>query len=349
MAKKLKRTEDSKKDEVKKEAKEGESTVSQLLSELQSQFGEGAVMRLGDVKAVGIEAIPTGSFSLDLALGVGGYPKGRLIEIYGPESSGKTTFALHAVAEVQKRGGLAAYIDAEHAMDPAYAQKIGVKVDEILISQPESGEQGLNIAESLVKSEKVSLIVVDSVAALAPKAEIEGEIGDQQIGLQARLMSQALRKLSGICAKTGTTIIFLNQTRMKIATMSFGNPETTPGGLALKFYASVRIQLTPIGKIKKGEEVVGSRIRAKVVKNKVSSPFKVAELDIMYNIGINRYTDILNLAMKFDVVTKSGITLSFEGVKLGVGLGSAAEFLAQNPTILEQITAKTTEKYNAAI
>jgi recombination protein RecA len=312
---------------------------------IKEKFGEGAIMKLGEVRSVDIEAISTHSLSLDLALGVGGLPKGRIIEVFGPESSGKTTVALHATAEVQKKGEVAAFIDAEHALDPDYAKKLGVKLNDLLISQPDTGEQALDIVEALVRSNKVALIVVDSVAALTPRAEIEGEMGNQQIGLQARLMSQALRKLTAIAAKSGTTIIFLNQTRMKIATFGFGNPETTPGGKALKFYASVRIELRPIAKIKRGESIVGNRIRAKVVKNKVAPPFRVSEFDIIYNEGIPEINDIINTALRFGVIDKKANTLEFDGVKLGSGTERAKLFLSENAKIIQQIKKKIVENW----
>lgn len=312
--------------------------LSETVKELRERFGEGTIMKLGEVKKVDVDAIPTGSISLDIALGVGGVPKGRIIEIYGHESSGKTTLALHIVAEAQKKKGLAAFIDAEHALDPEYAKKIGVKVDDLLISQPDSGEQALQIVESLVKSGAVDVIVVDSVAALTPRAEIEGEIGDQHIGLQARLMSQALRKLTSIASKSGATIIFINQIRMKIGVM-FGNPETTPGGKALKFYSSVRIEVRRSAQIKKGEDIVGNRVNAKVVKNKVAPPFKTAEFDIMYNEGISYEGDIINTAIKCGVIDKSGSWLNYHDAKLGQGMEAAKQFLKENPQVTKQILA----------
>ena len=310
--------------------------VQEALDEITQKFGEGAIMRLKEVKAVDIDVIPTGSLSLDLALGVGGIPRGRVIEIFGPEAGGKTTLALHVLAEAQKKGGQAAFIDAEHALDPDYARRIGVKVDDLLISQPDSGEQALQILETLVRSEAVDVIVVDSVAALTPKDEIAGEMGEFKIGLQARLMSQALRKLSGIVAKTNTIVIFLNQTRMKIGVV-FGDPETTPGGLALKFYASVRINLRRIAQIKRGDEVVGGKHKAKIVKNKVAAPFKIAEFDIYYNEGISKYSDILNLGLKKEIIKKLGNSFQYQDKKIGVGLEGAKEFLRQNPDIAKEI------------
>ena len=306
-------------------------------------------MKLGEVKPVDVEAIPTSSLSLDLALGIGGIPKGRIIEIFGPESSGKTTLALHILAEAQKRGGVGAFVDAEHALDPDYAKAIGVNVDDLLISQPDTGEQALDIVESLVRSGKIAVIVIDSVAALTPRAEIEGEMGDQQIGLQARLMSQALRKLTALAAKAGTSIIFLNQTRMKISTMGFGNPETTPGGKALKFYASVRIELRPIAKIKRGDEIVGNRIRAKIVKNKVAPPFRTAEFDIIYNEGISKYSDIINTGIKYGVIERKGNTFVFSGKRLGTGLEAAKKFLKDNPKIKEKIIEKIKKAWKESL
>ena len=301
-----------------KEVKEGAKDLESLMESLQSRFGEGAVMKLGEQAKMKVEAVPTGSFSLDLALGVGGFPKGRIIEIFGPESSGKTTLALHAVAQVQKHGGRAAFIDAEHALDPEYAARIGVHTNDLIISQPDNGEEALNILESLVRSNIIDVVVIDSVAALTPRAEIEGEMGAQHMGLQARLMSQALRKLTAIAAKSNTIVIFINQTRMKIG-LVFGNPETTPGGMALKFYASVRIDIRRIAQIKKGEAVVGNRTKAKVVKNKVAPPFRVAEFDILYGEGISYEADVLTTAIKYGVVKKLGASYSFENEKLGVG------------------------------
>lgn len=321
----------------KETKKEEQKELAQLLESLQEKFGEGAIMKLGDVKKVDIAAISTGSFSLDIALGVGGFPRGRIIEIFGPESSGKTTLALHAVSESQKAGGKAAFIDAEHALDPEYAKKLGVKINDLIISQPDSGEEALNILESLVRSGIIDVIVVDSVAALTPKIEIEGEMGAQYIGLQARMMSQALRKLTAISAKSNTLIIFINQLRDKIGMMGYGEPTTTPGGRALKFYASVRIDIRRIAQIKKGEEIVGNRVRAKVVKNKVAPPFKLAEFDIMYGEGISYAGDILNAAIKVGVVLKSGNTYSFEGEKLGVGIEASREKLKEDKQLLNKI------------
>lgn len=319
-----------------------EDILERTMKDLQERFGEGAVMRLGGVKKVDVDVIPTGSPSLDLALGVGGIPRGRIIEIYGAESSGKTTLVLHIVAEVQKKGGKAAFVDSEHALDPDYAQKIGVKVKELLISQPDSGEQALDIVESLVRSGVINLIIIDSVAALTPRAEIEGEMGDQQIGLQARLMSRALRKLTAIADRTNTAIIFTNQTRMQIGTMMFGNPITTPGGKALKFHASVRVELKRRAQIKKGDEIIGSRIKAKVVKNKVAPPFRETEFDILYSEGISYYGDLLNLAIKKGIVTKTGMTYSLGETKLGAGFEAAREFLKKNPKIGKELWQQIT-------
>ncbi|MEK7635855.1 MAG: recombinase RecA [Patescibacteria group bacterium] len=322
---------------IKQKNTEEKNDLEKFLESLQDKFGEGAIMKLGDVKKVNVDIVPTGSFSLDLALGVGGFPRGRIIEVFGPESSGKTTLALHAVAEAQKNGGKAAFIDAEHAMDPEYAKKIGVKINDLIISQPDSGEEALNILESLVRSQMFDVIVIDSVAALTPKAEIEGEMGAQFIGLQARMMSQALRKLTAISAKSNTLIIFINQLREKIGMMGYGEPTTTPGGRALKFYASVRIDIRRIAQIKKGEEVVGNRVRAKVAKNKVAPPFKIAEFDIMYGEGISYSGDILNTAIKYGVVAKSGNTYSFESEKLGVGIEASREKLKEDKVLLNKI------------
>jgi len=320
----------------KKQEKEEIENLQEAVDEIKQRFGEGAIMKLRDVRAVDVDVIPTGSFSLDLVLGVGGVPRGRIIEIFGPESSGKTTLALHIIAESQKQKGVGAFIDAEHAMDPDYAKMIGVNTDDLLISQPDSGEQALQILETLVRSGEVDVIVVDSVAALVPKAEIDGEMGEFQIGLQARLMSQALRKLSGIVSKTKTVVIFLNQTRMKIGIM-FGNPETTPGGLALKFYASVRIDLRRIAQIKKGDEITGSRIKAKIVKNKVAAPFKIAEFDIFYNEGISYCGDLLSAGIKMEVIKKAGSWLQFEDIKLGQGTEGSKDFLKGNPAVAKRL------------
>jgi len=335
------------KDKGENKSSEKSTDLDKLLDSLQDKFGEGAIMKLGDAKKVSVAVVPTGSFSLDIALGVGGFPKGRIIEIFGPEMSGKSTLALQAIAEVQKRGGKAAYIDAEHALDPEYAQKLGVKLNDLLISQPDSGEDALNILESLVRSGMIDIVVIDSVAALTPKAEIEGEMGAQFIGLQARLMSQALRKITALADRTGTLIIFINQIREKIGMTGYGEPTTTPGGRALKFYASVRIELKRIAQIKKGEEVVGNRTRAKVVKNKVAPPFRIAEFDIIYGEGISYEGDILNNGIKYGVITKSGNTYSFynsngELIKLGVGLEASRAKLKEDKKLLDEINKKLT-------
>jgi len=327
----------------KKEKDNKEKEIKEALEEIRHKFGEGAIMKLKDIHAVDVDVIPTGAISMDLALGVGGMPRGRVVEIFGPESSGKTTLALHVLAEAQKRGGVGAFVDAENALDPDYARKIGVKVEDLLISQPDSGEQALQIVEALVRSEAVDVVVVDSVAALTPKAEIEGEIGDQHIGLQARLMSQALRKLSNIISKTKTVVIFLNQTRMKIGVM-FGSPETTPGGLALKFYSSVRINLKRSAQIKQGEEIIGNRVRAKIVKNKVAPPFRTAEFDIYYNEGISKTGDVLRAGLNEGVVKQSGSWYQFENKKLGQGMKAAKDFLRDNPETVKEIKKKILDK-----
>jgi recombination protein RecA len=322
--------------------KETNSSIEDTIKSIQTKFGEGAIMKLGEAPKVNISAIPTGSIGLDIALGIGGLPRGRIIEIFGPESSGKTTLALHVVAEAQKLGGICAYIDAEHAMDPDYAGNIGVNINELLISQPDTGEQGLEICESLVRSGKIDVIVIDSVAALTPKDEIEGDMGATHVGKQARLMSQALRKLTALVARSNTIVIFINQIRMQIGIM-FGNPETTPGGKALKFYTSVRLDIRRIAQIKKGEEVVGSRTRVKVVKNKVASPFKQTEFDIIYGEGISLEGELLALGEKLGVVTKSGTSYSYtpegkEEVKLGRGYDASRVFMRENPKVRDAIT-----------
>jgi len=321
---------------------EDKKDLEEAVAEIKQRFGEGAIMKLKEVRAVNVDVISTGSISLDLALGVGGMPRGRVIEIYGPEGGGKTTLALHVLAEAQKQGGVGAFVDAEHALDPDWAKKIGVNVDDLLISQPDSGEQALQIVETLVRSGEVDVIIIDSVAALTPQAEIAGEMGEFQIGLQARLMSQCLRKLSGIISKTKTIVIFLNQTRMKIGIL-WGNPETTPGGLALKFYASVRIDLRRIAQIKHGEEIIGSRIKVKIVKNKVAPPFKTTELDIYYNEGISKYSDVINTGIKYGLIKKSGSWLQYEETKLGQGIEGARAFLKDNPEIFKKIIKKLRE------
>ena len=333
--------------EAVKEIKNPEQKeVDKLVEDIQEKFGEGMIMKLGDVRKVDVESIPTGSVSLDIALGIGGVPRGRIIEVYGPESSGKTTLALHIVANSQKSGGTAAFVDAEHALDPEYAKKIGVKINELLISQPDTGEQALDIVETLVRSGVVDVIVVDSVAALVPKAEIEGEMGDQHIGRQARLMSQALRKLTAIIARSNATVIFINQIRMKIGVM-FGNPETTTGGQALKFYSSVRIEVRRSAQIKKGEEIVGNRTKVKIVKNKVAPPFKTAEFDIMYNEGISLAGDLLDTGVKYEVVKKSGNSFLFGDEKLGAGRESAKVFLKENPKVADKIFREIADKARA--
>ena len=307
------------------------------LGQIEKQFGKGSVMKLGDRAAVDVAVIPTGSLTLDMALGIGGYPKGRIIEIYGPESSGKTTLTLHAIAEVQKQGGTAAFIDAEHAIDPVYAKNLGVNIDELILSQPDSGEQGLEIAETLVRSGAIDLVVVDSVAALVPQVELDGEMGDQQMGLQARLMSKALRKLSGVMNKTDCTIIFINQLREKIGVM-FGNPETTTGGRALKFYSSVRVEIRRSEAIKNGTEIVGNKVNIKVVKNKVAPPFKSTSVDIIYGKGISRDGEVLDLAVEKDIVDKSGAWYAYKGEKIGQGRENAKRYLIEHPDIMNEIT-----------
>jgi recombination protein RecA len=314
------------------------SSIRDTLDAIRTKFGDEAIMKLGEKNRVDINAIPTGSIGLDAALGVGGMPRGRIVEIFGPESSGKTTLSLHIVAEAQKRGGICAYIDAEHAMDPEYAKRIGVNIDELLISQPESGEQGLEIVESLVRTNKMDVIVIDSVAALTPRDEIEGDMGAQHMGKQARLMSQALRKLTAIVAKSKTVVIFINQIRMQIGVM-FGNPETTPGGKALKFYTSVRLDIRRIAQIKKGDEVMGGRVRVKVVKNKVAAPFKQTEFDLMYNEGISQEGEIIALGEKLELIKKSGTSYEYDGTKLGRGYDATRQFLRENKEIRNKILA----------
>lgn len=322
-----------------KEPKPVTAGIDETIKTIQSRFGEGAIMKLGDQPKVGVGAIPTGSLGLDLALGIGGVPRGRVIEIYGPESSGKTTLALHIAAEAQRRGGICAFIDAEHALDPDYSRRIGVKTEDLLISQPDYGEQALEIAESLIRSGKIDVIVIDSVAALTPKDEIEGDVGAYHVGKQARLMSQALRKMTAIVAKSKTVVIFINQIRMQIGVM-FGNPETTPGGKALKFYSSVRLDIRRIAQIKKGEETVGSRVRVKVVKNKVAAPFKAAEFDILYNEGISPEGEMLALGEKQGLISKAGAAYSYQDIKLGRGYDSARLFLRDNPKIKDELVKK---------
>ena len=310
--------------------------------QINKQFGDGAIRRLGDTKTVDVELISSGALSLDLALG-GGYPKGRIVEIYGPESSGKTTLTLHAIAEIQKQGGTAAFVDAEHALDPAYARRLGVDTDNLLVAQPDNGEQALEIVETLVRSNAVDLVIVDSVAALVPQAEIEGEMGDSHMGLQARLMSQALRKLTGIINKSKTIVVFINQIRMKIGVM-FGNPETTTGGNALKFYASVRMDIRRTGQIKSGEDIIGNRTKVKIVKNKIAPPFRTAEFDIMYNEGISRTGDVLDLAVLHNIVDKSGAWFGYGEGKIGQGREASKQYLADNPKVLDEIEKKVRAK-----
>lgn len=326
----------------KKEVKKNSDNLNDSIEEIKQRFGDGAIMKMKDIRPVDVDGIPTGSFSLDIAIGINGIPRGRVIEIFGPESSGKTTLALHILSEAQKMGGVGAFIDAENALDPDYAKKIGVDINELLISQPDSGEQALQIVEALVRSEGVDVIVVDSVAALAPKAEIAGEVGDIHVGLQARLMSSALRKLSGIIYKTKTSVIFLNQTRMKIG-IRFGNPETTSGGLALKFYSSVRIDLRRIAQIKSGDDIIGNRVKAKIVKNKVAAPFKVTEFDIYYNEGISYESDIIGVAVKKEIIKKAGSWYQYGDKKMGQGTEGAKKFLKENPLIIKEIKKKLLE------
>jgi recombination protein RecA len=322
---------------------ERSASIADTIAQIKTKFGDDAIMKLGEKPKVNINSIPTGSIGLDAALGVGGLPRGRIIEIFGPESSGKTTLTLHVVAEAQRLGGIAAFIDAEHAMDPEYAKRIGVKIDELLISQPDTGEQALEIVESLVRSGKVDVIVIDSVAALTPKDEIEGDMGQSHMGKQARLMSQALRKLTAIVARSNTIVIFINQIRMQIGVM-FGNPETTPGGKALKFYTSVRLDIRRIAQIKKGEEIMGGRVRVKVVKNKVAAPFKQTEFDLMYNEGISKEGEIIALGEKMGIIQKSGTSYAYGDIKLGRGYDATRQFLKENQKIvtevLKQIRAK---------
>lgn len=318
------------------------------MDKIEKSYGKGSIMRMGDKAVEDVPAIPSGSIALDLALGIGGYPKGRVIEIFGPESSGKTTLAIHAIAESQKQGGIAAIIDAEHAFDPFYAKKLGVNIDELLISQPDNGEQALEIADNLIRSGAIDIIVIDSVAALTPKAEIEGEMGDSKMGLQARLMSQALRKLTANISKTRTCCIFINQLRDKIGVM-FGNPETTTGGNALKFYASVRIDIRRIGQLKDGEEVQGSHTRVKIVKNKIAPPFRKAEFDIMYGEGISKTGEIVDLGVELNIIKKSGSWFSYGDTKLGQGRESVRTLLKDNPELAEELEKKITESYSPAI
>ena len=321
-----------------------DKTLEQVLADIEKQFGKGSIMKLGDESHNEIDTVSSGSLTLEIALGVGGYPKGRIIEIYGPESSGKTTFALEAIAEVQKAGGKAAFIDAEHALDPVYAKKLGVDINDLLLSQPDTGEQALEICEALVRSEAISIVVIDSVAALVPQAEIEGEMGDSHVGLQARLMSQALRKLSGTISKTNTIAIFINQLREKVGVL-FGNPETTPGGRALKFYSTIRLDVRRGEQIKNGDNVIGNKTNVKIVKNKVAPPFKTASVEIMYGQGVSREAEILDLASEIGIVDKSGAWSSYNGEKIGQGKENAKQFLRDNPTIKEEIENKVRESH----
>ncbi len=326
---------------------EKDKALAQVLADIEKQFGKGAIMKLGEQKDIEIDVVPSGSISLDIALGVGGYPKGRIIEIYGPESSGKTTFALHAIAEVQKEGGRAAFIDAEHSLDPVYASNLGVNIDELLLSQPDTGEQALEICDALVKSEAVSIIVIDSVAALVPQAEIDGEMGDSHVGLQARLMSQALRKLSGSINKTNTIVIFINQLREKVGVM-FGNPETTPGGKALKYYSSVRLDIRRGEQIKNGTDVIGNKTNIKVVKNKVAPPFKSASVDIMYGEGVSQNGELVDLASEANIIEKSGAWYSYKGEKLAQGRENVKLLLKSNNDFREEIETQVREYYGIA-
>ena len=324
---------------------EKDKTLEQVLLDIEKQFGKGAIMKLGEGGLKDIDVVSSGSLALDIALGVGGYPKGRIIEIYGPESSGKTTFALHAIAEVQKTGGRAAFIDAEHALDPVYAKKLGVNINELLLSQPDTGEQALEICEALVRSEAMSIIVIDSVAALVPQAEIEGEMGDSHVGLQARLMSQALRKLSGAINKTNTTAIFINQLREKVGVM-FGNPETTPGGRALKFYSSIRLDVRRAEQIKQGTDVIGNKTVVKVVKNKVAPPFKTAEVEIMYGEGVSKEGEIIDIASNLGILEKSGAWYAYNGQKIGQGKENVKILLKENRELFNEINEKVRAHYN---
>ena len=329
------------------ENNEKKKALEAAMSQIEKQFGKGSVMKLGEFKAMEVEAIPTGALSLDIALGIGGVPRGRIIEIYGPESSGKTTLALHVVAEAQKTGGEAAFIDAEHALDPIYARKLGVDIDNLIVSQPDTGEQALEITESLISSGALDVIVVDSVAALVPKAEIDGDMGDSHMGLQARLMSQALRKLAGALNKTKTVLIFINQLREKIGVM-FGNPETTTGGRALKFYASVRMDIRKIENIKQDGEVKGSRVRVKVIKNKVAPPFREAEFDIVYGEGISKEGNILDMAVNLDIIEKAGSWFSYNGERIGQGRENVKKYLKENPDILKEVEEKVRANFAKA-
>jgi recombination protein RecA len=331
-----------------KSASDSDQNLKQILSDIEKQFGKGSVMRLGDSGTREIDVISSGSIALDMALGIGGYPKGRIIEIYGPESSGKTTFALHAIAEAQKVGGKAAFIDAENSLDPQYAAKLGVDINELLLSQPDNGEQALEITEALVRSGAISVIVIDSVAALVPKAEIEGEMGDSQVGLQARLMSKALRKLAGVINKTNTIAIFINQLREKVGVV-YGNPEVTPGGRALKFYSSIRLDIRRSEQIKMGTDIVGNRVKVKVVKNKMAPPFKTCEIDIMYGTGISHTGELVDLGADADILVKSGAWYSYNGEKIGQGKENVKEYLQANPKVEAEITKKVREFYHLGL
>ncbi|MBQ3615739.1 MAG: recombinase RecA [Anaerotignum sp.] len=336
---------------VKEDARfeDKQKALDAALSQIEKQFGKGAVMKLGDNNAqMQVEVVPSGSLSLDLALGVGGVPKGRIVEVYGPESSGKTTVALHMVAEVQKRGGIAGYVDAEHAMDPTYAKALGVDIDNLYISQPDDGEQALEIAETMVRSGAIDIVIVDSVAALVPRAEIEGEMGDSHMGLQARLMSQALRKLTGITNKSNCTVVFINQLREKIG-VTFGNPETTTGGRALKFYSSIRMEIRKSDVLKQGTEIVGNRVKVKIAKNKVAPPFKTAEFDIIYGKGISKEGDILDLAAEVDIVNKSGAWYAYKETRIGQGRENAKQFLRENPDVCQEIENQVREHYDLPV
>ena len=324
-----------------------EKALELALSQIEKQFGKGAVMKLGEFKTTDVEAIPTGALSLDVALGIGGIPRGRIIEIYGPESSGKTTLALHMIAECQKTGGEAAFIDAEHALDPVYAKHLGVDIDNLIVSQPDTGEQALEIAEALIRSSAIDLVVVDSVAALVPKAEIDGEMGDSHVGLQARLMSQALRKLAGVLNRSNASLVFINQLREKVGVL-FGSPETTPGGRALKFYASVRLDIRKIEAIKQDSEIIGNKVRVKVVKNKVAPPFRETEFDIIYGKGISKSGNILDLAVNLDIVEKAGAWFSYNGERIGQGRENAKKYIENNPELMEELDKKVRKNFNEA-
>ena len=337
-------TEKNKNEKVNEEKRKA---LDVAMGQIEKQFGKGSVMKLGDFKAMNVESIPTGALSLDIALGIGGIPKGRIIEIFGPESSGKTTVALHMIAESQKAGGEAAFIDAEHALDPVYAKNLGVDIDNLIVSQPDTGEQALEITEALVRSGAVDIVVVDSVAALVPKAEIDGDMGDSHVGLQARLMSQALRKLTGVINKSNCVVVFINQLREKVGVM-FGNPETTTGGRALKFYASVRLDIRRIESLKQDGEVIGNRTRVKIVKNKVAPPFREAEFDIIYGKGISKSGNILDVAVNLDIVNKSGAWFSYNGDRIGQGRENTKKYLEENPKIMQEIEQKIRANYNEA-